>query len=461
MNKRFKKINLNNFFEKDSVLRVLSVLIGILIWFIVLDYQNPMDERTISIPLRTNANVLDSSNIKLVSSNIPSNVDVIIKGRKQRLEKVTANDFEAFLDLNSIYDTETTELIIDVPIYTGDEDIIVSGVNPKTVKIKLENIIRKEFPINVLWLGNLPEGYEIVNVKLNPNSVILQELESVMDSVEKVVVSVDADQLLKGDSINKRIEVYNGNDKIVPSLDGSVQATIGYNIAKTIPISTTIAGEPKKDYYVQDYTISQNTVTIMGNYDLLKDINTISAEQLNVDNVDQSFQRDLKLLVPENIQLYNSPDVVTAQVNIQKYSDRVVNVPKSSITIFGGDVSGETNYRILEDDITFSVKGPAEILNTLDIKSIKGFVDVSHTTEGIQLVVVRLSLPSGIYMDGEVLVNVETEKVIISPTPEPPPESNDKTYITPIPTPSGPTPTPSITPSPISPTPSPDIIDEI
>jgi YbbR domain-containing protein len=310
-------------------------------------------------------------------------------------------------------------------------------------------------------LGNLPEGYEIVNVKLNPNSVILQELESVMNSVEKVVVSVDADQLLKGDSINKRIEVYNGNDKIVPSLDGSVQATIGYNIAKTIPISTTIAGEPKKDYYVQDYTISQNTVTIMGNYDLLKDINTISAEQLNVDNVDQSFQRDLKLLVPENIQLYNSPDVVTAQVNIQKYSDRVVNVPKSSITIFGGDVSGETNYRILEDDITFSVKGPAEILNTLDIKSIKGFVDVSHTTEGIQLVVVRLSLPSGIYMDGEVLVNVETEKVIISPTPEPPPESNDKTYITPIPTPSGPTPTPSITPSPISPTPSPDIIDEI
>ena len=270
MNKRFKKINLNNFFEKDSVLRVLSVLIGILIWFIVLDYQNPMDERTISIPLRTNANVLDSSNIKLVSSNIPSNVDVIIKGRKQRLEKVTANDFEAFLDLNSIYDTETTELIIDVPIYTGDEDIIVSGVNPKTVKIKLENIIRKEFPINVLWLGNLPEGYEIVNVKLNPNSVILQELESVMNSVEKVVVSVDADQLLKGDSINKRIEVYNGNDKIVPSLDGSVQATIGYNIAKTIPISTTIAGEPKKDYYVQDYTISQNTVTIMGNYDLLK-----------------------------------------------------------------------------------------------------------------------------------------------------------------------------------------------
>lgn len=449
MNKKFK--NLNNFFEKDSVIRVLSVLVGVLIWFIVLDYQNPMDERTISIPLRTNTQVLDSSNIKLVSSNIPSNVDVIIKGRKQRLEKVTANDFEAFLDLGEVNDTNTTELIIDAPNYSGEEDIIISGVNPKIVKIKLENIIRKEFPINVQWLGTLPEGYEAVNVKLNPNSVILQELESVMNSVGKVVVSVDAEQLLKGDSINKRVEVYNTNDKIVPSLDGSVQATIGYNISKTIPVSTTIAGEPKKDYYVQDYTISQNTISIMGNYDLLKDINTINAEQLNVDNVDQSFQKDLVLLIPENIQLYNSPEVVTVQVNIQKYSDRVVNIPKSSITIFGGDVSGETNYRILEDDITFSVKGPVEILDALDIKSIKGFVDVSLTTEGVQLVVVRLSLPSGIYMDGEVLVNVETEKIIIIPTPDPDhehePGAENDTYITPTPTPGAPPPTPTIAPS--------------
>ena len=63
-------------------------------------------------------------------------------------------------------------------------------------------------------------------------------------------------------------------------------------------------------------------------------------------------------------------------------------------------------------------------------------------------------------MDGEVLVNVETEKVIISPTPEPPPESNDKTYIPLFLLQVGYTHS-SITPSPITPTPSPDIIDEL
>ncbi|HEY8420270.1 MAG TPA: CdaR family protein [Thermoclostridium sp.] len=430
-----KKISLNKFLEKDSVLKVISVLIGILIWFIVLDHQNPLSERTISIPLRSNSQVLDASNIRLVSSTIPTNVDVVIKGRKQRLDKVTANDFEAFLDFSEIQDTGTTELMINLPKYTGDQDIIVADVNPKVVKVKLENIIRKEFPINVKWVGELPEGYEVVNVKLNPNTVILQDLESVMNSVESVAVSVDTEQILKGDSINKRIEVYNNSGKIISSLDGSVQISVGYNIAKTVPISTTLTGEPKNDYYVQDYTISQNTVKIMGSYDVLKDIEYIEAEQLSVENVNESFQKDLNLILPENVQLYNSPGFVTAQVNIHKYSHRIITIPKSSITIFGGDVTGQTNYRILEDEITFSVKGPAEILDTLDVKSIKGFVDVSNTAEGVQLVIVRVSLPSGIYMEGEAFVNIQAEPVIISPTPSPTPVPDNEIDITPSPVP--------------------------
>jgi len=430
-----KKISLNKILEKDSVLKVLSVLIGILIWFIVLDHQNPLSERTISIPLRSNAQVLDAGNMRLVSSNIPNNVDVVIKGRKQRLDKVTANDFEAFLDFTDIQDTETTELAINLPRYTGDQDIIVADVNPKVVRIKLENIIRKEFHVNVKWVGKLPEGYEVVNVKLNPNTVILQDLESVMNSVESVSVSVDTEQILKEDSINKRIEVYNNSGKIISSLDGSVQIAVSYQIAKTVPITTTLTGEPRNDYYVQDYTVSQNTVKIMGSYEVLKDIQSIEAEQLNVENVNESFQKDLKLILPENVQLYNSPAFVTAQVNIQRYSHKIITIPKSSITIFGGDVTGRTNYRILEDEITFSVKGPGEILNTLDIKSIKGFVDVSNTSEGVQPVIVRVSLPSGIYMEGEVYVNIETENVIISPTPSPTPVPESEADIAPTPAP--------------------------
>lgn len=428
-----KNINLSKILESDSFLKVISVLIGILIWFLVLDNQNPLIERTISVPLRSNPEVLDASNIRLVSSNIPTNVDVVIKGRKERLDKVTANDFEAFLDFSEIQDTSVTELRIDLPRYTGDQDIIVADVNPKVVKIKLENIVRREFPVRVRWNGELPEGYEVVNVKLNPSTVILQDLESVMNSVDSVVVSIDAEQALKDDTISKRIEVYNNSGKLISSLDGSVQVTVSYDIAKTVPVATSLTGEPRNDYYVQDYTISQDTVTITGNYDVLNEIESIEAEPLNVDGVSEPFQKELMLVLPENVQLYNSQPFITANVNVKKYSHKVVTIPKSSITIFGGDVTGQTNYRIMEDEITFSVKGPSEILNTLDVKSIKGFVDVSGTAEGVRPVIVRISLPSGIYLEGDVYVNIQAENAEPSPTPAPGPGSESEIPPTPAP----------------------------
>lgn len=427
MNKKFR-----HFFEKDLVLKIVSILIGVLIWFIVLDQQNPLMERTVSVPLRTNREVLENSNVSLVSSNIPSTVDVLIKGRKQRLDKVSSNDFQAFLNFSDIDNTEISQIPIDMPEYFGDQDILVLDVSPRMVKINLESVVRKEFPIAVKWAGELPEGYEAVNVKTNPNTIILEELESLMNSINSVAVTVDRQQLMEGNSINKRIEVYNENGKTISIPGANIQVNISYNLSKTVPASTTVTGKPEDDYYVKDYTLSQNSVRIMGEYDLIKDIIEVKAEQLDVNNVNATFQKDLLLQLPENVQLYKTDGVLTAQVNIQQFSHKMISIPKSSITIFGGDVTGKMMYRILEDEIAFSVKGPGEILDILDIRAIRGFVGVSDISEGTTAIDSQISLPSGVYLDGTVSVTVEAESVVLAITPTPTPILEDEN---PVPTP--------------------------
>ena len=426
-----RRISLNTILENDLVLKIISVLIGILIWFVVLDQQNPMREHTLSVPLRTNREVLAVKIISLVSSTIPDAINVVIKGRKQRLEKVSASDFHAFLDFSGIESTEQATMNIPIPQYNGDQDIIITDVYPKSVRISLEKIIRREFPINIKWLGSFSEGYEAVNIKLNPDSVFLQELESVINSIDSVAVTIERELLFKGDSMNRRIEVYDKDGKIIPSLDGSFQTNISFNIAKTVPVATTVTGKPKEDFYVKDYKLSRNTVQIIGNYDVIKDINVINAEQLDVNGVESSFSRELELKIPENVQLYNSNSVISAQVNIERYSYKTVSIPKSSITIFGGDVTGKVKYRIAEEEISFVIKGPGEILNTVDAKTIKGFVNVYELSEDKGTFDVQISLPSGIYIEGSVVVTVETETTVLpeeieepEPTPSPIPDED-------------------------------------
>lgn len=425
---------LNQFFEKDLVLKIISILIGVLLWFIVLDQQNPLMERTVSIPLRSNREVLESNNISLVSSNVPNTVDVVIRGRKQRLDKVSSNDFQAYLDFSSITDTETTEVPVSLPEYIGDQDIIVLDVYPKVVRIKLENIVRKEFPVSVKWTGQLPDGYDAVNVKANPNTIILEDLESVVNNISSVAVTVDRQLLLEGSSINRRIEVYNESGRTVSLPGSNLQVNVAYNLSKTVPVTTTVTGRPKEDYYVRDFTLSQDTVRITGDYELLKDISELKAEQLDVSNLSASFQKELQIQLPENVQLYKTDSVITAQVNIQQFSHTMISIPKASVTIFGGDVTGKMMYRILEDEIAFSVKGPGEILDTLDKKAIRGFVDVSDIEQGTTKVEIQISLPSGVYMDEQVSVTVEAEAVVLGITPTPTPEPGDL-FPTPSPNP--------------------------
>jgi YbbR domain-containing protein len=196
-------------------------------------------------------------------------------------------------------------------------------------------------------------------------------------------------------------------------------------------VATTVTGKPRENFYVKDYKLSHNTVQIIGNYDIIKDINVINAEKLDVDGVESSFSSELELKIPENVQLYNSNSVISAQVNIERYSYKTISIPKSSITIFGGDVTGRIKYRIAEDEISFAIKGPGEILNTVDAKTIKGFVNVSELSEDKGTFDVQISLPSGIYIDGSVIVTVETETTVLSeeieepePTPSPIPDED-------------------------------------
>jgi YbbR domain-containing protein len=417
MNKRF-----NQFFEKDLVLKIISVLIGIMLWFIVLDQQNPFVEKTLSVSLRSNREVLEASNISLVSSNVPTTVDVVIRGRKQRIDKVSSNDFQAFLDFSPVQDTETSEIPIPLPEYIGNQDILVLDVYPKVVKIKLENIIRKEFPVSVKWTGELPDGYDAVNVKTNPSTIILEDLESVMNSISNVAVTVDRQHLMEGNSINRRLEVYNESGKTISMPAANVQVNVAYNLTKTVKVTTTVTGRPREDYYLKDFTLSQDTVRITGDYDIIKDIDEVRAEQLDVSNLNASFQKELQVQLPEEVQMYKTGGVITAQVNIQQFSHQMISIPKASVTIFGGDVTGKMQYRILEDEIAFSVKGPGEILDTLDKKAIRGFVDVSGLHEGTDTIEIEVSLPSGVLLDGAVSVTVEAEKVVLSITPIPEPD---------------------------------------
>jgi YbbR domain-containing protein len=86
---------IDNLFEKKMVVRIISILTALLMWFIVLDNENPIEVKIFTIPLTSNVEVLEAQNLRIIGAQPPTTVEVTVKGRRNKISNITSADFLA------------------------------------------------------------------------------------------------------------------------------------------------------------------------------------------------------------------------------------------------------------------------------------------------------------------------------------------------------------------------------
>jgi YbbR domain-containing protein len=422
---------INELFDKDIVVKVVSVLIAIFIWFLIQDQDNPFTERTISVPLTSNVDVLESRNLQIVGGGLPVAVTVKIKGRRQRLDSVTANDFKVTADLSEISESGTHSIEIQPPEYTGNTDIIISGMSPTSFSLRLEKMIGRPYPVNVEFTGDLPNGYAIVNKRVNPDSVIIQDRESTLAKVNKVVVPVDLKDLSVTKDLVIQAVVYDTSGKPMTQYGGKYPAIVSYDIARELPVSVSVAGKPQDGFYFKEIILDTPNVSVIATKEILDSLTKINAEAVNIEGKSGSFITDLSLVMPKGVSLLDIDAPVSASVLIEPLSTRIFTIPTNTITIHDVDTSGALEYRLSANSFNIVAEGRPEAIEALKLSDIRCSISVRNLREGEHLVPVNISLPAGISLKERVNVRVLIEANIV---PEEPP--------TPTPEPSEPTPAP-------------------
>lgn len=400
MNKLIDKL-----FEKDVVVRVFSVLIAILIWFLVMDSDNPFEERTISVPLSNNLDVLESNNLKVVNSNIPITIDVRIKGRRQRISKVTPNEFKALVDLSSITDSGLQSVRIKPPQYTGNQDIIISGFSPATVTMRIERIVGKQYPV-VVEYSNLPEGYEVVNLTVDPKTIPLEDIEGTISKVSKVGVQINLANLKSTKELVIRASVVDTEGKALRQFESKYPVLISFDLAKTLPVVTGTKGSPKEGYYFKEIRLSSSTTRVVGSRELLDNLSKITAEPIDISGKSETFETELKLILPKDSSLVKEDGAIKAEVVLDKLATRDLAIPASQITIYDSDTSGAKTYSIDQNTIPITVKGKPDQLQTLRAADIRATISVKGLGAGEHTVPLVVFLPGGITQVGEASVKV-------------------------------------------------------
>lgn len=422
---------IDKLFERDAVAKILSVLIAILIWFLVLDQENPFTERTITVPLSSNVEVLEAKNLQIVGSSIPATVDIRIRGRKKRVDSVSSGDFSVFLDLSEVDGSGTQVIKVQPPEYTGDKEIIILGTNPAAVRLHFEKIVGKQYPVNIEFTGNLPEGYQVVNQKVDPSIILIQEKEGTLSRIDRVVALINLNDLSTTKELVVRVTVYDTEGKPMSQFEGKYPAIVSFDLARKLPVTTSVRGKPKAGYYFKEIIPDTSSVMVIGTKDLLGSLSRIEAEPVDIEGKSESFRTELKLIVPQGATLVDKDGIINALVNIEPLAVRTISFPTSQISIYDSDTSGAFEYAIAANSISIPVEGRPELLKDLDSEDIRCSISVRNMGEGEHQVPVTVSLPAGVTLRERptvtVTITATSQETVTRPIPD----------VTPVPTPNG------------------------
>lgn len=416
---------IDRLFEKDLVIKIISVLTAILIWFVVLDSDNPFEERTITVPLTSNVEVLQLKNLQIVGTALPNSIDIKIKGRRHKISGVTANDFKVSIDLSELSESGNNTISVNPPEYFGDQDIIIVGMSPSSLNVKLERIVGKQYPVEVLFTGSLPAGYEVINLRVEPNIAILEEKESSISRVSKIVAYVNLDEADNNKELVMRATVLDTNGNPIKQFEGRVPVIVSYNLAKSVPVAALTSGNPMNDFYLKEIKYSMPTARIIGSKSLLDGVKTLNAQPIDIAGKNESFIAPLVFNLPKDITIIQADsERLSAEIIIDKLITKELTLPKSIVTITPGENVDAMDYKLIEGTIPITIKGKPEDVNSIGNSDIRLSIQVSDLEPGEHEVPLIVKAPNTVKVIGEYSVNIVVTAIPDEETSNPAPLGN-------------------------------------
>lgn len=401
---------MNRFFDKDFYVKSLSTLIAIILWFYVLNTDNPYGTKTFIVPLRIeNLNMLQENNLYLKNSNtLRRSIEVTVRGRDEVIKTISVNDFEAILDFSKVKSVNDKYLAIDGPYY-DTKDITPVLVSPQTINIELERIISETFPVQLITTGVPKNDYKLIKAEVAQKTIQLRNRESLINQVGSVRVEVNVTGMNEDSNETVECKVFDKQGNIISDLSKGLSANVKLYFAKEVPVSLVVTGALSADYAEIHRSVAPERVLITGAPDILEKTTEIRTVPVNINNATKSIASNVEFNLPEGVSLVDSSGQATVNITIEQLQQTELVLNKNELLLLNAD--SEYSYAIQSENVVLKLKGRAADLNRLNKNTIYPTLNVSGLAEGVSTVPLSVTLPSWIKQIGDVTVEVKIEKI--------------------------------------------------
>lgn len=394
-------------------LKLVSVALAMFMWLLVINETHPMMSKTLTVRNVNYLNedvVIDSGRTFSVDNLESKGISVTVQVRQEDANKVRPEDFQIVVDLAQVGPYGAVE--IDVQWLGSDQyKIEESDISWRTttVTVTLEDIVERNYPVQISIVGEPAEGYIIGEErKTDPRVVTIKAPQSVMERIRSVGIEVSAEgqnseltgtaSLILYDVVGEKLNLdYADYEDYEFSLS---QEMISY----TVPLLKTkevglhfegITGEVAEGYRFTDVLGANQKVHIAGLKAVLADIVNIEipAEVLNLEGARENVEVRINVseYLPEGITV-EGESVLTLTLVVEPLIQQTRQLLPEQIRMENG--KDGWNYTI-RNSVEVVIEGLEEDLNSLTNEDLNAWLSLEGMEPGSNTATVNVTVENG------------------------------------------------------------------
>lgn len=405
---------MDNWFKSKWFVRGLALAFAILLYvFVGIEAKNTqLDSRFIPSSVDeyheiTNVKVgirIDSE--KFVVSGVPEDVSVTLQGPHSVLTPVARQlNFDVFVDVRGLEEGEHTVKLKHERI----PDELDVFIEPSSVDITIEERGTEELDVTVEYINleEMPAGYELGDVTIDPAVVTVTSSKSVIDQLGMAKVYVDVSGL--SESISNRelpIIIYDNQGNSLNVNADPDKASISVDVtnpSKEAKVQVQTANALPEGFSLLSTTPEFTEVEVFGTNDILEGIEQIKTEEIDLSEINETGTIEVDLKAPEGTSL----KIKTIKIEVELEQTKTLE-EDFEVEIENEKSDQNVTFKRKEDETArINVVGNEEDVNKLTDEDFRVFIDVDGLKEGEHEVPVIIEGPD------TVTYTLDEEKVMI------------------------------------------------
>ena len=402
---------------------ILAFILAVFVWVSAVLAADPNESREYQQPV--NLELIGQDAGLIIVNKIPSQVHLTLKAPRSIWVKMDNNPnlLRAWVDLSGL---GKGEYALPVKTQIGVAPHKVLLVDPAEIRLTLESLLVKTFPVQIIASGDLTLGYRKGLGRSDPAQVTVLGPESSVNQVSSVIAGLDisgASETLHKNVVLSAVD-QDGNPvigiTITPQMVSVNQEVVLLGGYRNVVVKIITSGQVADGYWLTNISVSPPNVTVFSTDPQLVNAlpGFVETEPVDLTGLNDDVDIRATLNLPKDVELAGEKSVLVRLSIAALEGSLPISLPLEVIGL-----PPEFSATVSPAKIDLLITGPLPILNNLKPGGIRVSINLSGLQPGTHQVspVVDL-LPSQVQVAAILPENVEVTivrslKPVLTPTP--------------------------------------------